>query len=180
MALSLPSTSVLYSFWGPDADTSDSDRATLFIELAADLLWMATNLEDNPTDTRLNTLVQYAICDMAIYLFVNRNDLDAVYSPFQSENIGSYSYSRALKAAVTGQATGVALFDKVVAYFLDLAMNADGNGWAVSENVFRKGYEPLFIDAFWGVQPSLWGDRNSWYVGSSADQDGRYWNTQLF
>lgn len=170
MALTIPSTDQFFAFWGDEADTEDDTRATTFLNLAAQLLWLATGIDDDPADSRLNNLVQYAICDMAIYLYVTRDDIDANYSPFQSEHVGSYAYSKSyvhVSAQVTtGQATGVALFDRVVAYYVDQALNS-GSGWTTSEHVF---YQPLgasrgveLFDVV-GVPMASWGSRQAWYV----------------
>lgn len=168
MSITVPSTQLFYSFWGDEADDQDVDRATIFLNLAADLLWLGTGLDTDPTDARLSQLVQYAICDMAIYLYVTRDDIDAVYSPFQSERVGSYSYSKsyvqATKAVSKGESTGVPLFDMLVSYLTDQAITAAG-GLLTSEWVFKKGLPPLFIDSL-GVDPTFWGTRSAWYAAN--------------
>lgn len=145
MALTVPSVADFRAFWGSEADDIDDARASELLDLATNLLWIAVDLDDDPDDPRLFSLVQLAIMDMAIYLFATRDDLEAAYSPFQSEHIGSYSYAKSWHAQATnianGTITGVPIFDKVVEYFVNQAMY-DG-GFISSENVFHHGYVSL-------------------------------------
>lgn len=176
MSLTLPSITDLYSFWGDEADDIDVERAEQFLNLSANLFWLACGVEDDPTDQRLFNLVQLAIMDMAIYLLVTRDDVDAEYSPFVSEKVGSYSYSKSysrVSSAVGHSApTNVPLFDKVVSYFLDLAIGP----WTTSEQVFHYGYVPLYQEA-WMLNPRI-GRNRGWYynqLGALADDEGSYW-----
>lgn len=143
MALTLPQPPDLATFWGDQDFDEDDDRANTIIQLSANLLWMATGLENDPTDTRLLFMVKLAIMDMAIFLFVTRDNIDAEYSPFVSEHIGSYSYAKTYTKATSqvavGKATGAAIFDSLVSYLNLLAM---GN-WTSAESVYEHGYIPL-------------------------------------
>lgn len=87
------------------------------LQLAADLFTVATGVTENPTDPMEARLVNYAVMEMAWYLQVNHEDLEAEFSPFSSERIGSYSYSKMTTAVQKGIATGVPAFDYAVAYF---------------------------------------------------------------
>lgn len=156
MALTVPVPADLYTFWGDEAANPDDARAAAFLDLATNLMWLATDLETDPTDTRLANLVKYAIIDMAIYLWVSREDIDATYSPFQNERVGSYSYTKAQKAVVQGIETGVPIFDRVVLYYKDLAMGS----WTTSEAVFEQGYIPLRLEA-WFMDP-IWSGARGW------------------
>lgn len=148
MALTVPDPTDLQSFWGDSFPPEiDGTRATMLLDLSTNLMWLGTGLEADPQDSRLANLIKYAIMDMAIYLYIYREELDAVYSPFTSERVGSYSYSKMLRSVQSGIDTGVALFDRVVAYYRDEAMAA-GGGWTTSENVFRNGYVPLAVEAY--------------------------------
>jgi hypothetical protein len=148
MALTVPSQTDLEDFWGDTYPTELTvDRANMLLDLSTNLMWLGTSLEADPTDARLASLVKYGIMDMAIYMYIYREELDAVYSPFSSERVGSYSYSKMLKSVQQGIDTGVQIFDRVVAYYRDLAMAACG-GWTSSESVFRNGYIPLAVEAF--------------------------------
>lgn len=149
MALTLPTSDDLFTFWGDEADDLDPARADMLIRLSANLFWLATDVEDDPTDARLADLVKFAIMDMAIHLFVTRDDIDAAYSPAQSERIGSYSYSKNFGTGAAAMArqiqagshTGAVLFDRVVEYYMDQAFF--GSGTVSSEQVFKQGFVPL-------------------------------------
>lgn len=146
MSLTLPTVEDLYRFWGDEADDSDEVRAELLIELAANLLWLATGLDDDPEDPRLASLVKLAILDMAIYLYINRDNVTAEYSPFSSERIGSYSYSKAFSRASSSVSsankTGATIFDQLVEYLSYQAMGS----WVSSEYVFEPGFVPLEVE----------------------------------
>lgn len=148
MALTVPAQADLQDFWG---DTYPSElttaRAAMLLDLSTNLMWLGTSLEADPSDARLASLVKYGILDMAIFMYIYREELDAVYSPFTSERVGSYSYSKMMKAVQQGIDTGVPMFDRIVAYYRDLAMAADG-GWTSSESIFRNGYIPLAVEAY--------------------------------
>lgn len=182
MSVSLPSVDDFNDFWGDEADDTDPDRATLFIQLAADLLWLATGIENDPEDIRLALLLKYAILDMAVYLYVTRDSINETYGPYQSERIGSYSYTksydRTQRAVILNTATGVLFFDKVVQYLLDEALYADG--LLSTENVFHRGYQPLLFAAggllrnITEADPNM--DRRSLYgyFGNADDDEGVY------
>lgn len=163
MTLSLPTAEELFDFWGADAE-ADTDRADLLIQLSADLLWLATKIEDDPADPRLANLVKYAILDMAAYLYINRDSINENYSPFNSERIGSYSYSKMysraysrLSKTITGnEPTGVPLFDRVVDELLDAATFA---------TTMTVGGEHIFAETY---LPYQW-EVHGWY--NHANQD---------
>lgn len=146
MALTVPTQQDLTDFWGdtypPELTTA---RANMLLDLATNLMWLGTSLEADPTDTRLANLVKYGILDMAIFMYIQREELDAIYSPFTSERVGSYSYSKMMKNVTEGIDTGVPLFDRVVAYYRDLAMT----GWTSSEDVMGEGFVPLWVEAWY-------------------------------
>lgn len=143
MALTVPSPATLYLFWGDEAPDSDGGvidaRSAFWLQVATDLVWFNTQLDTDPADPRQERFVQYAIMDMAIFLLAGREDITEDYSPFSSETIGSYSYSKNFRK-IAGQAgnTGV--------YFYDLLINAfllglwDTQGWSNSEDVFGTRY----------------------------------------
>jgi len=89
-------------------------------------------------------MVKFALMDMTIYLMVSRDDLDASYSPFNSETIGSYryqkSYIKAVQAITTNQPTGAELFDKLVAYLEEVSYAGPGQSLISSEDVFHPGF----------------------------------------
>lgn len=85
---------------------------------STDLMSMATDLEEDPDGDLAQRVMTRGIVSMAHYLLVNFDDREAQFSPFSSERIGSYSYSKqqARAAAASGAETGVASFDQAVAY----------------------------------------------------------------
>lgn len=153
MALTTPSLQDFYSLWGDEADTSNEERATSFLEVATYLMWLATGLDNDPKDPRLSNMVQLGICDMAIYLYVTRDDIDENYSPFQSERVGSYNYSKSylseakaqVAAAGTSQPTGVPLFDSIVQYFITESMSS-GSGWGHNTHLSSLEWEARQAD----------------------------------
>lgn len=160
MSLTIPSTDDLYTLWGEEADSTDVARAQMFLDLSSQLLWLATGIDDDPTDARLLNLIKYGMCDMAIYLYVTRDDIDANYAPFQSESIGSYRYSKgyvyssrsyttATQAAAQGQQTGVPLFDAAVSYYTEQAYSEDG--WDSNDTIPSLFLESLRADPLWGT-----------------------------
>lgn len=60
-------------------------------------------------------LVDFAIISMADAIFLDSQYATVKAAPFNSETIGSYSYSKAVKAIQVGMDTGVMWFDLAVA-----------------------------------------------------------------
>lgn len=90
------------------------ERATRNLRLATDLMILATNCENQPaTDTVLGRVTEEGLLAMAHYLVVREEDREELYSPYNSERIGSYSYSKqqVAAAAKSGEDTGVSFFD---------------------------------------------------------------------
>lgn len=110
---------------------------TTAIQMAADLFTMATGVTDQPTDPMQQRIIKYAILEMAWALTVRHEDMEAIFSPFSGERIGSYSYTKAINAVATGSKTGVPMFDRAVAYFNLLGRSANPN--VTSEWVFKQG-----------------------------------------
>lgn len=82
-------------------------QATLLFEVA-------TGLEEYPDNQSQRSLAQNAILEMADRLYTTQPYAAALASPFSSESIGSYSYSKASSAISKGQITGVVWFDLAV------------------------------------------------------------------
>lgn len=160
MALTLPTPEEFLLFWGDEAEEVDDERISLLISLSADLLYLATGITEDPKDARLAQLVKYAICDMSIYIFLTRENINEEYSPFQSERVGSYSYSKTFdrlsrKVNLLGPAfnetTGVPLFDRVVMELMDYLTYGSGTVVA-GQRVFREYYVPLVYEALGGYR----------------------------
>jgi hypothetical protein len=163
MALTAPTPADLYTFWGSEVEDVDDEKAIVLLEIATNLFWMATQIEDYPSDPRLASMIKYAIIDMGIYLWASREDINQNYSPFYSEHVGSYSYAktagRMTKAVLNGSDTGVALFDRLVHFYVEQSMAA-GGGWTTSESVWDQGYVPLALEA-WFMDP-VWSGARGW------------------
>lgn len=149
--ITLPTSTDFFTLWGDEAGEVDNARAELFIQLASNLFWAATGMTDDPTDPNLFNMVQYAIMDMALYLYISREDIDGEYAPYLSERVGSYSYSKSYSrvnsAVQLGNKTHVMLFDKCVDYLVEDAMHS-GGGWATSTNLYPRPFVPLW-EAAW-------------------------------
>jgi len=111
--LSAPSTADLAEFTGTDV-SEYSVFVTQALAQATLLFQLATGLEQYPTDSAQNALAVNGICEMADKIYSSQPYMKALNSPFQSESIGSYSYSKAQKALSRGDLTGVAWFDLAV------------------------------------------------------------------
>jgi len=130
--------------------TFDDDEylvAEIMIQMATDLFWMATGLDADPTDEREARIVRYGILDMAWYLGTSMEDRDASFSPFSSERIGSYSYSKAQSAVSLEGKTGVPLFDIAVAFW------NDKYGTPSSSSVSTHVMPDTMVHHFWTTPP---------------------------
>jgi hypothetical protein len=120
MALSVPLVSDLLAFKQEQYDESLQVPMQTHLQIATDIMSLATGVtEDLPADTPLGRLFRIAILDLAWYIGTSLEERDAMFSPFSSERIGSYSYSKAMSAARTGASLGVPFFDMVVALIAD-------------------------------------------------------------
>jgi hypothetical protein len=80
--------------------------------LQATLLFkIGTCLARLPDSELQKDMARLAILAMADSIFLAQNYQKAAASPFSSETIGSYSYSKVAKAANAGMPTGVMWFD---------------------------------------------------------------------
>lgn len=101
--------------------------------LQATLLWrLSSRLVGFPEDSEHAKLVRFAILQMADSFVLGQQYQQIAASPFSSETIGSYSYSKALKSMAAGAPTGV--------YWFDLAMQLLG----VSTAAVTSGSYELF------------------------------------
>jgi hypothetical protein len=131
MPLTLPSATDLQNY---KEEVSDAD-ALLW---ASDLFRLATGITTDPTDEFELRLVKLAILEMAWAIQTKHEDLEESFSPFTSERIGSYSYSKAQQDVAEGRATGISAFDRAVLYFMAQALG--GVPLTDTEWVFGQGY----------------------------------------
>ncbi len=113
MALASPTVAELATFSGRATNTF-TDYAVEALAQATLLFYLATDLNDYPTDVNLAKLAKNGIMDMADKIYLGQPHRQASASPYQSETIGSYSYSKAATSIKKGDATGVMWFDLAV------------------------------------------------------------------
>lgn len=111
--LAPPTIADLSTFTGRATNTFGS-YALEALAQATLLFYLATEIESYPIDTSLATLAKNGILDMADKIYLSQPYKEAVNSPYQSETIGSYSYSKSVQAVKKGDATGVMWFDLAV------------------------------------------------------------------
>lgn len=130
-ALNPPDTGELAEFMAVEESSLDP-RSESMLQQATDLMAMATGLEVYPGG-RCSRMMRMGILDMAWALLVGLANRTEQFSPFNSERIGSYSYSKAAAAVLQGDATGVPLFDMGVA----CVAGGEGTTSISSEKVFN-------------------------------------------
>lgn len=120
-------------------ETSAIPQAVLLFKLATCI----TDPDALTADERL--LVDYAILAMADALQLEAKNRLAASTPFNSESLGSYSYSKTAQAIQRGDETGIMWFDQAVSS-IGQCDSSDGDfqrgGIEVSESdgVFTSGY----------------------------------------
>ena len=120
---------------------SDEDALEMATSLLKEAVPCLAEKEGDLTDTQ-RKLVRFGILEMAKYIKIEFSAFDSALSPFQSETIGSWSYSKAASAVSAQQSTGVPGFDRAVELLGGLC-SADGGSIAsvTSEQVFKPGFE---------------------------------------
>jgi hypothetical protein len=78
------------------------------------LFRIATHRTDFPVEQDGADLARNAILDMADWIYLQQAHRKVAASPFTSESIGSYSYSKQVQAVRRGDDTGVMWFDLAV------------------------------------------------------------------
>lgn len=129
MSLVPPTVAELATFSGRDSN-SYNNFAVEALTQATLLLYLATSISAYPSDPDLAKLAKYGILDMADKIYFSQPYREALASPYQSESIGSYSYSKSVAAVKKGDATGVMWFDMAVN-----KLKADGSGVVASGSI---------------------------------------------
>ena len=140
MALSPPSIDEYESFVHGEMP-EDDEWAEAALQQAADLFWLATSLTEYPPDAQSVRMIKYAMMEMAQYLLVQDDNKTEIFSPYNSERIGSYSYSKLARADSKIQRNiplGLFWWDKAVNMFATANLAAI---WSVSEKVIPQPYE---------------------------------------
>lgn len=100
-----------------------------------------TCLKDWPSNTDDDQLAQYAVLSMADAFITSQPYALTMGSPFSSESIGSYSYSKAMKKLQAGLPTGLTWFDLAISQLGVCESGPNGGIAHGSMEVFeRDGY----------------------------------------
>jgi len=116
VALTVPDTDDLLIIMRRTAydDTREEEFAELCLQQATDLMYVATGLNEDPVEETDFRIMTSGLLEMGYALLSGSDDRESRYSPFSSERIGSYSYSKAAQSIWAAEATGVPLFDIAV------------------------------------------------------------------
>ena len=136
------------------------------LQRATDLMEAATNLHEDPEDELAFRIMTTGILAMSHAIFVTGGeDREALYSPYSSERMGSYSYSKMMQAVQENRPTGVPEFDFAVSYLLGLGLDPDATpvNSVAAEDVFDQPlseYEKSFRGPEREVEllPDAWGN----------------------
>ena len=139
MALVPPDTDEYEDFVHGDVP-DDEDWTESALQQATDLFWLATGLVVYPTDAQEERIAKYAIMEMAQYLLIQDDNTTEILSPYNSERIGSYSYSKAAQARnsiQTGTPLGLFWWDRAISLF-----STDDTSliWSSSEKVIPQPF----------------------------------------
>lgn len=104
---------MLSEFSGRPA-VSYQSHTTQALSQAVLLFKIGTCLSDLPEDATMQQLASMGILAMADAIVLSQPYQKAAASPFSSESIGSYSYSKAAGAVSRGEKTGVMWFDLAI------------------------------------------------------------------
>lgn len=114
--LAVPTAADLAMFTGRPANTF-SGFASQALAQATLMFQVVTQLQDYPDDPQLHQLALNAILEMADRLLLEQPFAEVSTRPFQSETIGSYTYSRSTATTAkvqNGSKTGLWWWDVAV------------------------------------------------------------------
>ena len=129
------------------ASSTDEEFGELMLQRATDLFHMATGITEDPIDETAYRIFQMGVLVMAHALFVRSNDADAILSPFQSERLGSYSYTKIISQVAKKGDTGVEIFDVAVDYFTG-GLEDSGAFAVTSEKVFQQTHKGFVQEVY--------------------------------
>lgn len=135
--LTAPSIDELADFTGRPAASMDA-FASEALEQSALLFTIVTKLTDYPDDPDKAMLAKYAILEMADRLLLEQPYQAIKAGPFQTETIGSYSYSRIGFNRSTASALKAESGVKSDLFWWDLAveeLSAAGASWVSSTSI---------------------------------------------
>lgn len=138
--LAAPTVADLAQFTGRGND-SFSAFADQTLAQATLLFSLITHRTAYPDDPALAALAKNAIMEMASRMYLEQGYAETLASPFQSETIGSYSYSKSLTAtkAQNGLMTGLLWWDLAID---ELTQVLDGNHFINSGSI-GGGFETM-------------------------------------
>lgn len=119
------------------ADTAVSQALLLFK--------IGTCLAQFPDDPMKAELAKNGILAMADSIFLSQRYQQAAASPFNSETIGSYSYSKVASAVSNKQSTGIMWFDLAVSQLSECDSVSDGIPTGGGIGMFE--YDGVFVPA---------------------------------
>jgi hypothetical protein len=129
MALTVPAIQDFEAYKGESFDLSEYAAVTMHLQAATDLMEIATGIhQDFPNNTLEYRLMRNGIFDMAWFIGTSMEDRDAMFSPFSSERIGSYSYNKSAKAVSMQGDTGIPFFDMAVNFLAGSAASESLGG----------------------------------------------------
>ncbi len=128
--LPVPTVADLAAFTGREPETFTAYAATS-LQQATLLLQLVTKLDQMPSDPAQAALVRNAIFEMADRVYLEQSYAEATASPYQSETIGSYTYSLKSPTAVkarSGGSTGLTWWDLAVDLLSAAGTSVTGSG----------------------------------------------------
>lgn len=151
--LLIPTPHELADFKGLDIEDlgASESQVSLFLRLAADLLILRTGLKTAPSaDSPVGRITSYGIMDLAYYLGTVQDEWTSMFSPFSSERIGSYSYSKTTSdVAEKRDILDSPLFNEAVKWLSEISYDP-----AISEG-FGHSSEHVFPNTFSGYRRGL-------------------------
>ena len=136
MALTPPAIEAFEAYKGETFDPDEYDAVEAHLQAATDLMEIATRIHtDFPVDTLEWRVMQRGILDAAWFIGTSMEDRDAMFSPFSTERIGSYSYSKMSNAAALRVDTGIPFFDYAVKYLAGFLGSEFSGIGVISESV---------------------------------------------
>jgi hypothetical protein len=177
------------AFFSGRPESSYSGYAVAALTLATLEFTFRTEITDpsqftgynNITAADAQLLATNGICAYADYLYLRQPYAQVIASPMQNENVGSYAYSKPLQEMarnaaaleVTGEQTGVPLFDRAV-QVLSLRTLAGGvSSGAV--RVFDLKADDCYPERSMPVRLLTDPDTGTLYVSGPADRDELDW-----
>lgn len=143
-----------FAGWRGFEDIEEFDAPTANVEthlrLAASLFYLATQISNVPApETALGAVIRAGIFDMAWFIGTSQETREEQFSPFSSERIGSYNYSKAYRAASNQEETGVPFFDLAVTHFTQSSTEVAESFALAAEHVFSQPF--LSPERTWAV-----------------------------